>query len=96
MCKSDKRHVLPLTAAAIALAIGGAFATAHAAVDSPHQPAVSGPVTDRTLSPVQQKALAQENRRYETALAACKRLPQSERTTCASQAGLDGNVAATS
>jgi len=49
----------------------------------------------RSLSPAQQKALDRENARYKSALAACSRLPVSERTRCASRAGDDRKLAAT-
>jgi hypothetical protein len=102
--------MLPLAIAAFALALGGAWSSAHAATGHDavacdklpssqrgicqQQAGLGQHSMQKSLTPAQQQALAHESARYRKASDACKRLPGSERTTCMSRAGEDATLAA--
>ncbi|HEY1329108.1 MAG TPA: hypothetical protein VGI14_19385 [Casimicrobiaceae bacterium] len=110
MERIGRRSLLPFAIAAFALALGGAWSSAHAATG--HDAAACGklPASQRgictqeagfgqhnmqkSLTPAQKQALARENARYKKASDACKHLPGSQRTTCMSRAGDDAMLAA--
>jgi hypothetical protein len=110
MERVGRHSLLPFAIAAFALALGGAWGSAHAATG--HDAAACGklPASQRgicqqeagfgqhsmqkSLTPAQKQALASESERYKKASDACKRLPGSERTTCMSRAGEDATLAA--
>ena len=75
MCKVSKRPFLPFVLASLALAIGVAYGSAHAAVDASHHQAATVAL-DQAASATTRSEMA-----------ACKKLPLSQRGICADQAG---------
>ena len=74
MCKVSNRSFLPFVLASLALAIGAAYGSAHAAVNSSHP---------QVATAIDQAASATTHGE----MTACKKLPLSQRGICADQAG---------
>jgi hypothetical protein len=108
--RPDRPPLLSLAIAALALAMGGAWGSAHAATSPEMAACARLPSSERGIcqqkagygqpdmqkprTPAQQQAIDRESARYKQAAAACKRLSSSERTTCMSRAGDDVALAA--